>query len=65
MAGLLFFEKRNALSFDLNESREGTFWRERGRSFHVEGPKTKMVRKPTVESVVPRLALSNYSFSHS
>jgi len=28
---------------DLNESREGFCWRGRGRSFHVDGPKTEKV----------------------
>ena len=34
----------------LNESREGLCWR--GRSFHVDGPKTEKAREPMVESRV-------------
>ena len=45
------FWKRNVLRFDLNESWKGFCQRWRGRSFHVEGPKTKKVREPTVESL--------------
>ena len=37
---------------DLNESKEGFCQRGRGRSFHVDGPKTEKVQKPTVESMV-------------
>ena len=29
----------NVLNLDLNEFREVFFWRGRGRSFHVHGPK--------------------------
>ena len=36
----------------LNESREGFWRRGRGRSFHVDGPKTEKAREPTVESLV-------------
>ena len=46
MAGLQFSEK------NLNESREGFCRRGRGRSFHVDGPKTEKAREPTVESLV-------------
>ena len=35
------FGKRNVFRLDLDESREGFSRRGRGRSFHVEGPKTK------------------------
>ena len=34
----------------MNESREGFYWRGKGRSFHVDGPKTEKVLEPTVES---------------
>ena len=44
MAGLQFSEK------NLNESREGFCQRGRGRSFHIDGPKTEKAREPTVES---------------
>ena len=46
------FWKRNVLRFDLNESWKGFCQRWRGRSFYVEGPKTKKVREPTVESLM-------------
>ena len=36
----------------MNESREGFCRRGRGRSFHVDGPKTEKAREPTVESLV-------------
>ena len=45
------FRKRNVFRLDLNESREGFCRRGRGRSFHVDGPKTEKARKPTVESL--------------
>ena len=32
---------------DLNESREGFCRRGRGRSFHVDGPKTEKAQEPT------------------
>ena len=35
----------------MNESREGFCQRGRGRSFHVEGPKTEKAQEPTVESL--------------
>ena len=35
------FGKRNGFRLDLNESREGFCRRGRGRSFHVDGPKTE------------------------
>ena len=34
----------------MNESREGFYWRGKGRSFHVDGLKTEKVLEPTVES---------------
>ena len=43
MAGLLFLGE-NVLRLDL-ESREGFSRRGSGRSFHVEGPKTKKKKK--------------------
>ena len=46
------FVKRNVFRLDLNESREGFCRRGRGRTFHVEGPKTEKAREPTVESLV-------------
>ena len=46
------FGKRNVFRLDLNESREGFCRRGRGRSFHVDGPKTEKAREPTVESLV-------------
>ena len=36
----------------MNESRDGFCQRGRGRSFHVDGPKTVKAREPTVESLV-------------
>ena len=39
------------MKFDLKESREGFCRRGRGRSFHVEGPKTERAREPRVESL--------------
>ena len=35
------FGKRNVLRLDVKESRKGFCRRGRGRSFHVDGPKTK------------------------
>ena len=49
MAGLLFWRKENVLRFDGKESREGFCRIGRGKSFHVEGPKTEKAREPTVE----------------
>ena len=46
------FGKRNVFRLDLNESREGFCRRVRGRSFHVDGPKTEKAREPIVESLV-------------
>ena len=40
-----------------NESRECFCRRERGISFHVDGPKTEKAREPTVESLVRGLNL--------
>ena len=42
--------KRNVFKLHLNKSREGFCRRVRGRSFHVDGPKTEKARKPTVET---------------
>ena len=39
----------------MNESREGFCRRGRGRSFHVDGSKTKKAQEPTVESRVRNL----------
>ena len=50
MAGVQFWEKKSFL--DLNESREGFCRRGRGRSFHIDGPKTEKAQEPTVESLV-------------
>ena len=36
----------------MNESIEGFCRRGRGRSFHVDGPKTEKAQEPTVESLV-------------
>ena len=36
----------------LKESREGFCRRGRGRSFHVDGPKTEKAREPAVKSLV-------------
>ena len=49
------FGKRNVLSFDLKESREGFWWKGRARSFHAEGLKTEKAREPKVESLVRRI----------
>ena len=46
------FGKRSVFRLHLKESREGFCRRGRGRSFHVEGPKTEKAREPTVESLV-------------
>ena len=46
------FGKRNVFRLNLDEFREGFCRRGRGRSFHVDGPKTKKAREPTVESLV-------------
>ena len=40
----------NVMMLDLRESREGFRQRGKGRSFHVEGPKTEKVWEPTEES---------------
>ena len=44
------FRKRNVLRLDFKESREGFCRRGRGRSFHVDGPKTEKAVEPTVKS---------------
>ena len=46
------FGKINVFRLDLNVSRESFCWRGRGRSFHVDGPKTEKAQEPTVESLV-------------
>ena len=46
--------KRPVLRLELKESREGFVRRDSGRSFRVEGPKTK---KKTREATVESLAL--------
>ena len=48
MVRLSFF----ILRFDVKESRAGFCRRGRGRSFHVEGPKTEKAREPAVGSLV-------------
>ena len=40
------------MDIDLSESREGFCRRGRGRSYQVEGPKTKKAQDPTVKSLV-------------
>ena len=50
MAGLQFWE--DVFTLHLNEPREDFSRRGRGRSFHVDGPKTEKAREPTVESLV-------------
>ena len=55
------FGKRNVLRLDLNKSREGFCRRGRGRSFHVDGPKTEKAREPTVERKY-RLHLSVFTY---
>ena len=49
MAGLLIWKKKYL------EAREGCFWRGRGRSFHVEGPKMKQMQELTVENLVQEI----------
>ena len=46
------FGKKKVFRLDLNESREGFCRRGRGRSFHVDGPKTEKAWELTVESLV-------------
>ena len=46
------FGKRYVFRVHLNEPREGFCRRGRGKSFHVDGPKTEMAREPRVESLV-------------
>ena len=43
------FGKSNVIRLNLNESRENFCRRGRGRSFHVDGPKTEKAQEPTVE----------------
>ena len=45
-------KKKKIFSFDLKESRRGFCRRGRGRSIHVEGPKTEKAREPKEESLV-------------
>ena len=49
------FGKINVFRSDFNESREGFCQRGRGRSLYVDGPKTKKVQGPKVESGVRKL----------
>ena len=51
MAGGLFW-KTTVLRLDLMESSQLFFRTGRGRSSHVDGPKTEKAREPTVESLV-------------
>ena len=44
--------KINVFRLDMKESRKGFCRRGRGRSFHVDGPKTEKAREPTVENLV-------------
>ena len=44
--------KETFFSLHLNESREGFCRRGRGRSFHVDGPKTEKAREPAVGSLM-------------
>ena len=48
------------MNLGLKESREGLCWRERGRSFHVDGPKTEKAREPTVESLYEECGGKDY-----
>ena len=48
----IVLEKRSVHSLDLKESREGFFWRGRGRSFHVEGQKWEKAWEARVKSLV-------------
>ena len=57
------FWKINVFRLHLNESREGFYRRGRGRSLHIDGPKTEKAREPTVESLVPTSTLSEQCFS--
>ena len=57
------FGKRNVYRLHVNESREGSCRRGRGRSFHVDGPKTEKARKPTVCMWLTRLMVcTNQTF---
>ena len=53
--GVYSFGEINGFRLDFNESRERFCRRGRGRSFHVDGPKTKKVQGPTVESGMRKL----------
>ena len=46
------FGKRNVLRLDLKESDNSFFWTGRGRSLHVDGPKSENAGEQTVESLV-------------
>ena len=43
---------KNVFKLHLNESREGFCRRGRGRSFHIDGPKTEKARESAVGSLV-------------
>ena len=45
------FGERNVFRLDWNESRNDFFRRGRGRSLHVDGPKTEKARDPTINIV--------------
>ena len=47
-----WFGKRNVFRFEPKESGDGFRGKERARSFHVEGPKTKKAQEPGVEILV-------------
>ena len=49
---IVFFGEKKVLRLNLNESRDGFCRGGRGRSFHVDGPKTEKAREPTLESLV-------------
>ena len=49
------FGKRNVSRLHLNKSKEGFCRRGRGRSFHVDGPKTQKAQEPAAESLVPEI----------
>ena len=49
------FGEKHVFRLHFNESREDFCRRGRGRSFHVDGPKTEKAREPTVESLVPEI----------
>ena len=49
MAGLLFWKKKRFL-VGFERVQRGFLSERRGRSFHVDGPKTEKAREPKVES---------------